>query len=210
MVSGYCLGWGLGWAQDILTSGGQGYLPYLGPGSVANPLCGQVRPRPATIIATVKFCGPPLALDRDVFPRPSKKVAHVQAKPLQNLENLAHTVDKRFVLAFPAEVPISPLEFPPTAEETLIQLDCLLSWCCPVLKQLANQQKNVGHMKSERSNLRPGEIGNQNLQPVVSQVANSSGPGVLWPETIGFQSSPVETSEEGIRGNAHPESSEGS
>ncbi|KAJ9055857.1 hypothetical protein DSO57_1001379 [Entomophthora muscae] len=72
----------------------------------------------------VKFCGPPLALDQDVFPRPSKKVARVQAKPLQNLEDLAHTVDERFVLDFLAEVPISPLESPPTAEETLIQLDC--------------------------------------------------------------------------------------
>ncbi|KAJ9068557.1 hypothetical protein DSO57_1027479 [Entomophthora muscae] len=75
----------------------------------------------------VKFRGPLLALDWDVFPRSSKKVACVQAKPLQNLEDLAHTVDKRFVLAFPAEVLISPLESPPTAEETLIWLDCLLS-----------------------------------------------------------------------------------
>ncbi|KAJ9083279.1 hypothetical protein DSO57_1036237 [Entomophthora muscae] len=70
-----------------------------------------------------------------------KKVVCVQAKPLQNLEDLAHMVDKRFVLAFLAEVPISPLESPPTMEETLIQLDCLLFWCCLVLKQLANQQK---------------------------------------------------------------------
>ncbi|KAJ9065669.1 hypothetical protein DSO57_1017075 [Entomophthora muscae] len=28
------------------------------------------------------FCGPPLALNWDVFPKPSKKVACVQAKPL--------------------------------------------------------------------------------------------------------------------------------
>ncbi|KAJ9084890.1 hypothetical protein DSO57_1019395 [Entomophthora muscae] len=89
----------------------------------------------------VKFRGPPLALDRDVFSRPSKKMARVQAKPLQNLEDLAHTVDGCFVLAFLAKVLISPLESPPTAEETLIWLDCLLSWCCLVLKKLANQQK---------------------------------------------------------------------
>ncbi|KAJ9085318.1 hypothetical protein DSO57_1015133 [Entomophthora muscae] len=120
---------------------------------------------------SVKFCGPPLALDWDVFPRPSKKVARVQAKPLQNLEDLAHTVDERFVLAFPAEVLISPLESPPTAEETLIRLDCLLSWCHLVLKQLANQQKNAGHMKLERSNLRPREIGYQN--PATSGVPGS-------------------------------------
>ncbi|KAJ9058391.1 hypothetical protein DSO57_1012631 [Entomophthora muscae] len=89
-------------------------------------------------MTSVKFCGPPLALDWDVFPRLLKKVACVQAKLLQNLENLAHTVNERFVLAFLAEVPIFPLESPPTAEETLIQLDCLLSWCCPVLRQLAD------------------------------------------------------------------------
>ncbi|KAJ9050239.1 hypothetical protein DSO57_1016383 [Entomophthora muscae] len=166
--------------------------------------------RNLVILVKDRFRGPPLALDQDVFPRPSKKVARVQAKPLQNLEDLAHTVDKCFVLAFPAEVLISPLESPPNVEETLIQLDCLLSWCRPVLKQLANQQKNAGHMKLERSNLRPGEIGYQNPQPVVSQVANSSGPGVPQPETIGFRSSLVETSEEGIRGNVHPESLEGS
>ncbi|KAJ9089360.1 hypothetical protein DSO57_1013733 [Entomophthora muscae] len=88
-----------------------------------------------------------------------KKVARVQAKPLQNLEDLAHTVDERFVLAFLAKVPISPLESPPTAEETLIQLYCLLSWCCLVLKQLADQRKNAGRMDPEKPNLQPGEIG---------------------------------------------------
>ncbi|KAJ9073726.1 hypothetical protein DSO57_1013149 [Entomophthora muscae] len=154
----------------------------------------------------VKFRGPPLALDQDVFPRPSKKVAQVQAKPLQNLEDLDHTVDERFVLAFLAKVPISPLESPPTAEETLIHLDCLLSWCCPVLKQLADQRENAGCMDPERPNLRPGKIGYQIPQSVVFQVANSSGPEVPQPKIIGFQSSLVETPEEGIRGNVHPES----
>ncbi|KAJ9053035.1 hypothetical protein DSO57_1028132 [Entomophthora muscae] len=139
-----------------------------------------------------------------------KKVARVQAKPLQNLEDLAHTVDELFVLAFLAEVPISPLDSPPTAEETLIQLDCLLSWCCPVLKQLAGQQKNEGCMNPEKHNLRPGEIGYQIPQSVVSQAANSPGPEVPQPKIIGFWSSPMETSEEGISGNVHPESSEGS
>ncbi|KAJ9083653.1 hypothetical protein DSO57_1032597 [Entomophthora muscae] len=156
------------------------------------------------------FCGPPLALDWDVFPRPSKKVAHVQAKPLQNLEDLARTVDEHFVLALLVEVPISPLDSPPTAEETLIQLDCLLSWCCLVLKQLSGQQKNAGCMNPEKPNLRPREIGYQIPQSVVSQAANSSGPEVPWPEIIGFQSSLMKTSEEGIRENAHPESLEGS
>ncbi|KAJ9078317.1 hypothetical protein DSO57_1007873 [Entomophthora muscae] len=139
-----------------------------------------------------------------------KKVACVQAKPLQNLEDLAHTVDERFVLAFLAEVLIYPLESPPNAEETLIQLDCLLSWCCLVLKQLADQQKNAGHMEPAKPNLRPREIRYQTLQSVVSQDANSSGSEVPQPKIIGFQSYPVETSEEGIMGNVHPESSEGS
>ncbi|KAJ9079520.1 hypothetical protein DSO57_1034610 [Entomophthora muscae] len=137
-------------------------------------------------ILIVKFLSPPLALDWDVFPRPSKKVACMQAKPLQNLEDLAHTVDERFVLDFPAEVPISPLESPLTAEETLIQLDCLLSWCFLVLKQLADQQKNAGCMEPAKPNLRPREIGYQILQSVVSQAANSSGPEVPWPKIIGF------------------------
>ncbi|KAJ9055666.1 hypothetical protein DSO57_1001644 [Entomophthora muscae] len=129
----------------------------------------------------VKFCGQPLALDQDVFPRPSKKVARMQAKPFQNLEDLAHTVDERFVLAFLAEVPISPLESPLTAEETLIQLDCLLSWCQLVLKQLAGQQKNAAHMNPENPNLRPREIGYQIPQSVVSQAVDSPGPEVLGP-----------------------------
>ncbi|KAJ9079011.1 hypothetical protein DSO57_1000646 [Entomophthora muscae] len=80
----------------------------------------------------------------------------------------------------------------------------------PGPETISKPTKNAGHMKLKRSNLRPGEIGYQNLRPEVSQVANSSSPGVPWPKTIGFQSSPVETSEEGIKGNAHPESSEGS
>ncbi|KAJ9059466.1 hypothetical protein DSO57_1002043 [Entomophthora muscae] len=133
----------------------------------------------------------------DVFPRPSKKVACVQAKPLQNLEDLAHAVDKRFVLAFPAEDLISPLEL-------------LVVLVLPGPETISKPTKNAGHMKLERSNLQPGEIGYQNLQPEVSQVANSSSPGVPQPKTIGFWSSLVETSEEGIRGNAHPESSEDS
>ncbi|KAJ9072163.1 hypothetical protein DSO57_1030116 [Entomophthora muscae] len=156
------------------------------------------------------FRGPSLALDRDVFPRPSKKVARVQAKPLQNLEDLAHTVDERFVLAFLAKDPIFPLESPPTTEETLIQLDCLLSWCRPVLKQLAGQQKNAAHMDHEKPNPRPGKIGYQIPQLVVSQVTNSPGPEVPQPKIIGFWSPLVATPEEGIRGNVHPESSEGS
>ncbi|KAJ9076928.1 hypothetical protein DSO57_1021651 [Entomophthora muscae] len=197
--------------SDINNTDAYGYSVLAVPKTIAVPY--KLHSGKTTTTAKplpLKFCGPHLALDWDVFPRSSKKVACVQAKPLQNLEDLAHTVDKHFVLAFPTEDPISPLESPPTEEETLIQLDCLLSWCCLVLKQLAKQQKNAGHMKSEMSNLQPREIGYQNPQSVMSQVANSSGLGVPCPKTIGLQSSLVETSEEGIRGNVHPETSEGS
>ncbi|KAJ9083499.1 hypothetical protein DSO57_1034109 [Entomophthora muscae] len=158
----------------------------------------------------IKFCGPHLALNWDVFPRLSKKVARVQAKPLQNLEDLAQTVDEHFVLDFLAEVPILPLESPPTAEETLIQLDCLLSWCFPVLRQLEDQWENESHMEQGRINLQPRKIDYQIPQLVVSQETNSSGPEVPQPKIIRFRSPPAGTSEEGIRGNVHPESLESS
>ncbi|KAJ9080656.1 hypothetical protein DSO57_1022566 [Entomophthora muscae] len=64
-------------------------------------------------LVALKLCGPPLALNWDVFPRLSKKAACMQAKLLQSLEDLAHMVDERFVLAFTVETPIplwSPLQ----------------------------------------------------------------------------------------------------
>ncbi|KAJ9077836.1 hypothetical protein DSO57_1012874 [Entomophthora muscae] len=137
-----------------------------------------------------------------------KKVGRVQAKPLQNLEDLAHTVDERFVLAFTAKTPSTSLKFLPTAEETLIQLDCLLSWCCPVLKQLAEQQENVGHIVQGLANLRPRKIGDKIPQSAESRSRNFSGPGVPQPEVIGFGSIPVVMSKTGSRGNVHPESPE--
>ncbi|KAJ9075279.1 hypothetical protein DSO57_1037631 [Entomophthora muscae] len=148
------------------------------------------------------------ALNQDVFPRPSKKAGHVQAKPLQNLEDLAHTVDVRFVLVFTAESPIPSLESPPTMKETLIQLDCLLSCCQPVLRQLAGQRKNAGHMAQDVSNPWPGKTGHKISQSAESQESDSSSPGVPQPKVIRFGSPPVGTSEEGIRGNVHPESLE--
>ncbi|KAJ9079743.1 hypothetical protein DSO57_1032276 [Entomophthora muscae] len=48
---------------------------------------------------------PPLALDRTVFPRRTKKTAPSPAKPLNSLNDLAHTVDERFVLVYPAGPP---------------------------------------------------------------------------------------------------------
>ncbi|KAJ9075361.1 hypothetical protein DSO57_1036940 [Entomophthora muscae] len=68
----------------------------------------------------------PLALDRTVFPRCTKKSPQKPAKPLNSLEDLAHTVDERFVVTYPVEYPSSTA---PSMEETLINLDCLLAWC---------------------------------------------------------------------------------
>ncbi|KAJ9087854.1 hypothetical protein DSO57_1028935 [Entomophthora muscae] len=59
---------------------------------------------------------PPLALDCTIFPRRTKKGPKISAKPLNYLGDLAHTVDERFVLAYPTD-PL-PLVAPPW-EETL-------------------------------------------------------------------------------------------
>ncbi|KAJ9088925.1 hypothetical protein DSO57_1018035 [Entomophthora muscae] len=72
---------------------------------------------------------PPLALDRTIFLRHTKKLAQKPAKPLNSLEDLAHTIDERFVLAYPSqEVIDGALDSVPTWEEYLINLDYLLAW----------------------------------------------------------------------------------
>ncbi|KAJ9060753.1 hypothetical protein DSO57_1027559 [Entomophthora muscae] len=68
---------------------------------------------------------PPLALNRTVFPCCTKKSPQKPAKPLNSLEDLAHTVDEKFVVAYPVE---SPPFSAPSMEETLIELDDLLAW----------------------------------------------------------------------------------
>ncbi|KAJ9066852.1 hypothetical protein DSO57_1005518 [Entomophthora muscae] len=60
-------------------------------------------------------------------------------KPLNSLKNLAHTVDKRFVLAYPTE-PLALVA--PAQEETLVNLGYLLAWYCPLLKTIRNAQSN--------------------------------------------------------------------
>ncbi|KAJ9071983.1 Chromobox protein 1 [Entomophthora muscae] len=47
----------------------------------------------------------PLALDQKNFPATPIKGPKITAKPLKSQGNLAHTVDKRFVLAYPADLP---------------------------------------------------------------------------------------------------------
>ncbi|KAJ9079050.1 hypothetical protein DSO57_1039550 [Entomophthora muscae] len=46
---------------------------------------------------------PPLALDRSIFLRCTKKSPQKPAKPLNYLEDLAHKVEERFVLAYPSQ-----------------------------------------------------------------------------------------------------------
>ncbi|KAJ9064987.1 hypothetical protein DSO57_1024637 [Entomophthora muscae] len=60
---------------------------------------------------------PPLALDKTIFPRRTKKSAQKPAKPLNYLEDSAHTVDERFVLVYPSqEKSIDVLNLVPTWE----------------------------------------------------------------------------------------------
>ncbi|KAJ9070808.1 hypothetical protein DSO57_1003670 [Entomophthora muscae] len=67
---------------------------------------------------------PPLALDRTVFPHYTKKTAQSPEKLLNSLKDLAHTVDERFVLAYPADPPaLIVLAW----EEILVNLDYLLA-----------------------------------------------------------------------------------
>ncbi|KAJ9076133.1 hypothetical protein DSO57_1029181 [Entomophthora muscae] len=71
----------------------------------------------------------PLALDRTIFPCRTKKSDQKPAKPLNSLEDLAHTINERFVLAYPSQVVNNgALDSAPTWEESLINLDYFLAW----------------------------------------------------------------------------------
>ncbi|KAJ9069257.1 hypothetical protein DSO57_1020344 [Entomophthora muscae] len=83
---------------------------------------------------------PPLALDHSIFPRCTKKGPKTPAKPLHLLNDLAHAVDERFVLAYPVEsLPLVA----PSWEETLVNLDYLLAWCCLFFKTIRATQSGV-------------------------------------------------------------------
>ncbi|KAJ9059195.1 hypothetical protein DSO57_1005116 [Entomophthora muscae] len=89
------------------------------------------------------------ALDQTIPPRCTKKGLKVTAKPLNSLGDLAHTVDERFVLAYPVD--FLTLAAPPW-EETLINLDYLLAWFCPLLKTISNAQSGDATLMSRESN----------------------------------------------------------
>ncbi|KAJ9058282.1 hypothetical protein DSO57_1013768 [Entomophthora muscae] len=72
---------------------------------------------------------PPLALYRTIFLRHTKKSAQKPAKPLNSFEDLAHTIDERFVLEYPSQVVNKgALDSVPTWEDSLINLDYFLAW----------------------------------------------------------------------------------
>ncbi|KAJ9081368.1 hypothetical protein DSO57_1015447 [Entomophthora muscae] len=45
----------------------------------------------------------PLALDWTIFPQCTKKSSQKPAKPLNSLEDLAHTIDEHFFLVYPSQ-----------------------------------------------------------------------------------------------------------
>ncbi|KAJ9089100.1 hypothetical protein DSO57_1016369 [Entomophthora muscae] len=77
---------------------------------------------------------PPLALNCTIFPCRTKKSPKIPAKPLNSLGDLEHTVDERFLLAYPTDL----LALAAPWEEMLINLDYLLAWCLPLLKTIRN------------------------------------------------------------------------
>ncbi|KAJ9079530.1 hypothetical protein DSO57_1034614 [Entomophthora muscae] len=76
------------------------------------------------------------------------------AKPLNLLNYLAHTIDKRFFLSYLYQVTsFGSLISVPTWEESLINLDYVLALFCPHLKQLQDNQSGCASSKSTKSNL---------------------------------------------------------
>ncbi|KAJ9078206.1 hypothetical protein DSO57_1009125 [Entomophthora muscae] len=75
---------------------------------------------------------PSLALDHIIFPQRTKKSNQSPAKPLNSMAELDNTFDKKFVLSYPSQAPPTSSSSPwLTVEESLINLDCYLTWCCP-------------------------------------------------------------------------------
>ncbi|KAJ9075896.1 hypothetical protein DSO57_1031307 [Entomophthora muscae] len=108
--------------------------------------CRQLKAQPLSPLAVNSL--PPLALDCAIFPYCTKKGPKTPAKLLHSLKDLAHTVDERFVLAYPAD----PLPLvAPSWEETLVNLDYLLAWCYPLLKTIRASQSEVATLTLNNS-----------------------------------------------------------
>ncbi|KAJ9063068.1 hypothetical protein DSO57_1003999 [Entomophthora muscae] len=96
---------------------------------------------------------PSLALDRTIFLRCTKKSSQKSAKPLNSLEDLAHTIDESFVLAYPSQVVNTDvLNSVLTWEESLINLDYFLAWACLHLKLIKSKQPGRATAKPSNSN----------------------------------------------------------
>ncbi|KAJ9085919.1 hypothetical protein DSO57_1009496 [Entomophthora muscae] len=91
-----------------------------------------------------------LGLESNHFPPcQPKKGPKITAKLLNSLGDLAHTVDERFVLAYPVD---SLALVVPPREERQINWDYLLAQCCPPLKTIkrchvkAQKVKQIGNV----------------------------------------------------------------
>ncbi|KAJ9090088.1 hypothetical protein DSO57_1006157 [Entomophthora muscae] len=119
---------------------------------------------------------PPLALDCTILPRCTKKGPKIVVKPLNPLENLVHTVDERFLLAYPADsLPLVA----PSWEETLVSLDYLLAWWCPLLKTIITNQSSVATsmLKNSGESQMHGTSSSQSDETAEIRVKLSSPPG---------------------------------
>ncbi|KAJ9060696.1 hypothetical protein DSO57_1028144 [Entomophthora muscae] len=120
---------------------------------------------------------------QDNLPALSKKSAQKPSKPLNSLEDLAHTIDKRFVLAYPSQVVnTNVMNLVPTWEESLINLDYLLAWVCPHLKLI--KPKHSGRATANSLNANPSGLNGElfhSYDPSKSELKSEIGvnPSIL-------------------------------
>ncbi|KAJ9058175.1 hypothetical protein DSO57_1015016 [Entomophthora muscae] len=123
-------------------------------------------------------------------PHCTRKSPKIPAKLLDSLEDLAHTVDKRFVLAYPMD-PLALVA--PSWEEMLINLDYLLAWCHPLLKTSRNNQsRDVTSMLKKPDDFQmPGIPSSQSGSTTEIKMKLSSLPG---PDQQKFSTSQLDSS----------------
>ncbi|KAJ9052053.1 hypothetical protein DSO57_1038074 [Entomophthora muscae] len=94
-----------------------------------------------------------LTLYRTIVLCRTKKSAQKPAKPLNSLEDLAHTIDERFVLAYPSQVVnTGALDSVLTWEKSLINLDHFLAWARPYLKLIKSKHSDCATANSLNAN----------------------------------------------------------
>ncbi|KAJ9071185.1 hypothetical protein DSO57_1039523 [Entomophthora muscae] len=143
----------------------------------------------------IRFIGSPLALDRDVFSRTSKDGPRAGKTPPKpgGLSSHGRWI---FVLAFLAKVLIPPLESLQLGRGiNLGDPCCLVCWS----DKNTNQQKCRPHEVGKGQICGPEKVISKTHDQRYPRQPIPHGPRVPRPETIGFRSSLVEVSEEGIR-----------